>query len=106
MSTEYLSRFRSERPHPSSFVGGVQRFYDLGNGYGLSLINGAMLHCYPFAWEAAVIKGLDDDGSFADIVYDTPLTADVEVFSTEEEADDFIRRAFEWAASSKVGGEA
>jgi tRNA(Phe) wybutosine-synthesizing methylase Tyw3 len=46
-----------------------------------------MLHHYPFAWEAAV---LDVDGSLR---YDTPLTSDVEVFTTDEEANDFIRRA-------------
>lgn len=82
-----------ERPH----LEGVQRIYRLPNGYGLSAVNSTMLHSYTFAWEIAVLEGVNDDGTFADLSYDTPLTSDVEVFSTDEEANEFILKAFVWA---------
>lgn len=85
-----------ERPH----LGGVQRLYKLPNGFGLSLVNSTALHSYSFAWEAAVVREMRDDGSFADITYETPLTDDVEVFSTEEDANNFIARAKAWAKSN------
>lgn len=75
----------SERSH----LGGVQRRYKLGE-YGLSLVNSPMLHAYPFAWEAAVF------GPNGELDYSTPLTSDVEVFGTEEEASAFIEKAFAW----------
>lgn len=81
--------FASERQH----LGGIQRLYDLPNGYGLSLVNSPILHAYDFAWEAAVFS---PDGR---LTYSTPLTDDVEVFDTDEEANDFIRLAIAWANS-------
>ena len=68
---------RTERPH----FDGVQRLYDLPNGYGLSLVNASMLHAYAFAWEAAVIA------PSGHLSYDTPLTEDVEVFMTDDDAN-------------------
>lgn len=81
-----------ERPHPSGF-GGVQRIYRFNNGNGLSLVNSSMLHSYPFAWEAAVISGVKENGDFKDLNYDTELTSDVEVFSSDDEANAFIEKA-------------
>ena len=80
----------SEQPHKSAFIGGVQRMYRWGD-YGLSVVNGPVLHAYPFAWEIAVLK-YDEKGRF-DLVYDTPLTGDVEVFGTDEDANEFIEKA-------------
>jgi hypothetical protein len=74
-------------------IGGVQRIYRFAGDWGLSLINGAMAHGYPFAWEAAVLKGVEEDGNFANIAYDTPLTCDVEIFYSDQEANDFIAKA-------------
>lgn len=74
-----------ERPHPIG-LGGVQRIYRFKNGWELSLVNTPMLHHYPFAWEAAV---MDSSG----LRYDTPLTSDVEVFDSDEEANAFIKKA-------------
>jgi hypothetical protein len=82
-----------ERPHLSSYIGGIQRIYRFKSGYGLSVVNSPMLHAYPFAWEAAVLKGVTDDGDFESLDYSTGLTEDVEVFDSDEEANDFIRRA-------------
>jgi hypothetical protein len=79
-------------------ISGYQRIYRVGD-YGLSFVNGPMLHAYPFAWEAAVTKYDGDDWS---LTYDTPLTNDVEVFDTEEEASAFIERAFEWFEEQKA----
>lgn len=76
-----------------SHLGGVQRIYGLPNGFQLSLINAPMVHAEEFAWEAAV---RDRGGK---LVYDTPLTTDVEVFATDDEANAFIQRAKEWALS-------
>ncbi len=80
-----------ERPN----LGGVQRRYRLPNGYGLSAISAAMLRSYPFAWEIAVLK--PEGGGIA---YDTPLTDDVEVFATDDEANAFIAKAKAWAEES------
>ena len=82
-----------ERPH----LDGVQRIYRLDGGFGLSVVNAPMLHSYDFAWEIAVIEGIRDDGRFSSLTYSTPLTSDVEVFDSDEEANAFIARAIEWA---------
>jgi hypothetical protein len=87
----------TERSH----LGGVQRLYRAGR-YGLSLVNGAMLHSYPFAWEAAVMDYGTPDGTASHLTYATPLTDDVEVFHSDEEADEFIAKAFEWFAAQTV----
>jgi hypothetical protein len=78
-------------PHPS--IGGEQRIYRFADGHGLSLINSSMAHSYPFAWEAAVLKVVKDDGTHEGLTYDTPLTQDVEVFNSDEEANEFIKLA-------------
>ena len=72
---------------------GVQRIYALPNSdtYCVSLVNAPMLHDYPFAWEAAVLRS---DGS---LCYDSPLTQDVEVFQTDDDAAAFVLLAFAWA---------
>lgn len=74
-----------ERPH----LGGVQRIYQLPNGWGISAINTPIVHCNPFAWEFAV---LNPDGY---INYSTELTGDVEVFADEKDANDWLKHAFE-----------
>lgn len=71
-------------------MGGKRRVYDLGNGYGLSAINSTLFHSYPYAWECAILKGRSP-------VYDTPLTQDVEVFASDEDANEFINKAIAWA---------
>ncbi len=75
----------------ASELGGVQRLYKFPSGYGLSAVNSHILHSYPFAWEIAVIKFASDTDWSLD--YTTPLTSDVEVFSTDEEANAFIDKA-------------
>lgn len=84
-----------------SHLDGVQRLYRDGR-YGLSLVNGPMLHGYDFAWEAAVLDYGSADGGRFNLTYETPLTNDVEVFSTDDEANAFIARAFDWFASQKA----
>lgn len=76
-----------------SRMGGIQRIYRFPCGAGLSVVNSSMLHSYPFAWEAAVLKGVEESGDFADLDYSTPLTSDVEVFMSDEETNEFIKRA-------------
>lgn len=89
-----------EQPHPAPYVGGVQRVYRFPGGYGLSLINGPGARCHSFAWEAAVIKGVQDNGRYDSIVYSTPLTDDVAVFDSDDEANAFIREAAAYFAST------
>lgn len=83
-----------DKPHP---ISGVQRIYKFKDGNGLSVVNCAMLHSYPFAWEIAVIsnvrKTVFGEVVFDNIRYDTPLTEDIEVFSTDEKANEFIEKA-------------
>lgn len=88
-----------ERPH----LGGVQRVYRFAGGFGLSLVNSTVLHVRPFAWEAAVLGGVGKDGNFGRIIYDTPLTHDVEVFSTDGAANAFIKRARDYFAAKARG---
>lgn len=83
----------SERSHPVPEVGGRQRIYRFKNGKGLSVVNSPVLHSYPFAWEVAVISGVDEEGNFEGLCYETELTDDVEVFSTDEETNEFIQKA-------------
>ncbi len=89
--------FLMEKP---GSTGGVQRIYRFSDGHGLSLVNSSMLHSYGFAWEAAVLSGVDDKGKYDNIIYDTELTNDVEVFQSNAEANAFIERA------AKLFGEA
>jgi hypothetical protein len=80
-----------ERPH--DIGNGVQRVYRSKSGYGLSAVNPQILRSYPFAWEIAVLKDVSKDGKEFTLDYSTPLTSDVEVFSSDEEANEFIHRA-------------
>lgn len=91
-----------ERDH-DPFIGGVQRIYRFDSGYGLSAVNGSMLHSYKFAWEIAVLEGVKEDGGFENLTYSTPLTDDVEVFDTDEEANAFIERAAETLSAIATG---
>ena len=72
-----------EVPHPSG-IGGVQRIYRFPNGFGLSLINSPLAHTFSFAWEAAVLRDVSEDGATFTLTYDTPMTRDVEVFANEQ----------------------
>lgn len=83
-----------------SQMGGVQRLYRLGR-YGLSCMNGPMLRPYTFAWEIGVIRyrGGADEWS---LCYDTSLTSDIEVFATDDAANAFIERAFDFFAQDLI----
>lgn len=81
----------SEEPH---VIGGRQRKYLFAGGWKVSLIDSPMAHAYDFAWEAAVI---DPDGK---IRCDTPLTSDVEVFATDDEANAFLAKAKSYFAQT------
>ena len=84
ITAKYLEK---EIPHRN--WDGVQRLYDLGHGFKLSLINSTMAHRYVFAWEAAVLY----NGS---LTYATPLTSNVEVFDSDDAANAFIESAKAW----------
>lgn len=87
LTNKYLE---SESPH----LEGIRRVYRFASGYGLSLINSPRAHAYPFAWEAAII------GPGGGLVYNTSLTQDVEVFQSDQAANEFIERA-----ALEIGGE-
>lgn len=74
-------------------IGGMQRVYRFPTGYGLSLINSTKAHFYRFAWEAAVLENVSEDGEDFALTYDTELTDDVEVFMSDEETNAFIEKA-------------
>ena len=74
-------------------LGGIQRIYRFKNGYGLSLVNSPHIHPYRFAWEAAVLKDVSEKGNRFELTYDTPLTDDVVVLPSDEEANAFIHHA-------------
>ena len=64
------------------------------NGYGLSVINTPSAHIYEFAWEVAVIKAAPQKKFAYEIYYNNILTDNIEVFSTDDEANIFIEKAF------------
>lgn len=74
-------------------LGGIQKIYRFQSGFGLSLVNSPTLHHYSFAWEAAVLKDVSEDGQRFELTYDTEMTDDIEVFFSDEEANEFIARA-------------
>lgn len=91
------------RPHPDAFIGGQQIIYRFNEqGDGLSCVNGQTLHSFSFGWEIAVVKGVNGLGQFAGLRYDTPLTNDVEVFQTDNEANEFIERAANYFGATET----
>lgn len=80
-----------EKPH--QLGQGLQRIYRFPSGMGLSVVNSTMLHSYSYAWEIAVIRNVKEDGTFSGLDYSTPMTNDVEVFMSDDEANDFIELA-------------
>lgn len=80
--------------HP---VRGHQRVYRLGD-YGLSIVNGRMLHSYSFYSEAAVIRFSGESDVRWEIDYSTPLSDDVEVFATVQQEQEFRDKAEAWMA--------
>ena len=74
----------------SECYGGVQKLYRFANNYGASVVR----HAYSYGsesglWELAVLKY---DGVKSSIVYDTPVTSDVEGFLTEEKVDALLEQ--------------
>ncbi len=76
----------TQRQEEVEYFRGDHIIIDLPNGWGLSAINGVSARDYPYAWEFAVFH----NGS---LDYSTELTSDVEVFSTQDEAQAFVDRA-------------
>ncbi len=81
LTTKWLEK---ETDHPA---GGKHRIYRFPNGWGLSLINGKIMHAYPYAWEAVVLN--PDQW----ISYETALGDEEHVFATDDETNAFIERA-------------
>ena len=71
--------------------GGHQIVYRFPNNYGASVVNGSMLHSYSFYVELAVLKFKDNTDSFG-LVYDTPITDDVEILSNDAELKEMLLR--------------
>lgn len=69
--------------------GGNQVVYKFPNGYGASVVDGMMLHSYPFYLEVAVLKF---NGDKFNLTYDTPITNDVEILDSYEELVDILTR--------------
>ncbi len=74
-------------------LGGIQRIYRVGD-YGLSVVNSPILHSYRFAWETAVLKFNGEGINDFKLDYSTPLTNDIEVFFTDKETNEFLKKAF------------
>jgi hypothetical protein len=74
------------------FFGGVGYVFKFENKYGASVVkhNGSYGHSDDL-WELAVIK-FDDEGYKWDLNYDTPITADVEGYLTDEDVRKLLER--------------
>jgi hypothetical protein len=82
-------------------LGGKQRLYRFPSGYGLSMINFKLAHSYSFAWEGAVLRDMRENGKSGGLDYSTPMTSDVEVFMSDDEANAWIE-----LAATTIGGVA
>lgn len=83
-------------------ISGEQRLYRWGN-WGLSVVNGAALHYYTFRREIAVVRFTDERGpNDFRLVYTTPLTRDVEVFQSDEDASTFVEQARDYFATADM----
>ncbi len=81
-----------ERPHPGG-MGGTQRIYRFGNGYGASVVQ------FPYSyggdrglWELAVTKYEGEDNDSYSLTYDTEITDDVLGHLEESEVDGLLAR--------------
>lgn len=82
-----------EHPHLAFPISGSQRIYRFSGGFGLSAVNPPELHSRPFAWEVAVLENVTEDGAEFNLTYKTPLTNDVEIFSSDDDTNAFIEKA-------------
>lgn len=80
------------------FRGGYQYVYQVGD-YRFSVV--------PRMWSLYVNSGLeiavmrkDEFGKYR-IVYDTPLTSDVEVFMSDDETNEFLEKCFDYALNGE-----
>jgi len=77
--------------------GAVQKIYRFANGYGASVVKGE--HTYggeEGLWELAVIifaKGTDNNYTY-ELVYDTPITQDVEGNLNDDEVEKLLDQIF------------
>lgn len=76
--------------------GGQQQVYKFPNGFGASVVNGAILHSFPFYVEVAVII-FDGDGW--SITYDTSITDDVEVLADHVELINLLSEIYKLECS-------
>jgi hypothetical protein len=75
--------------HPSG-LGGTQATIFFDNGYGASVITGAMFYTSRGApYELAVLKG---DSIHSTLCYETEITSDVIGHQTREEVDALLER--------------
>jgi hypothetical protein len=77
--------------------GAIQKIYRFANGYGASVVKGE--HTYggeEGLWELAVIifaKGTDNNHTY-ELVYDTPITQDVEGNLNDDEVEKLLDQIF------------
>jgi len=77
--------------------GAIQKIYRFANGYGASVVKGE--HTYggeEGLWELAVIifaKGTDNNYTY-ELVYDTPITQDVEGNLNDDEVEKLLDQIF------------
>lgn len=93
-----------ERPHPAG-MGGTQRIYRFGNGYGASVVQ------FPYSyggdrglWELAVTKYEREDNDSYSLTYDTEITDDVLGHLEESEVDELLARIEALPANAKGVG--
>lgn len=93
MNDLIAARCAMRRPHPD----GAHLTYDLGNGFGLSIIG-----CKAAGYSIALVRDVRPDGGFAGFAGATTLCRDTShEFGTAAEANDFITRAFAWADETR-----
>ena len=71
---------------------GRQVIYRFPNGYGASVVNGRILHGFPFYVELAVVKYSNKDDNKFELTYETPITNDIELPDNDEELKDMLIR--------------
>jgi hypothetical protein len=72
----------------------------MANGYGFSIVNHPIMHTYPYYCEVAMLKFLDDSMDSGALVYDTPFTDDVLVFTSYEAFKDWMFEVLIWGSGN------
>jgi len=90
MNKDELKQYIIKDHHKA--ITGHQVIYRFPNNYGASVVDGKMLHSFPFHTEIAVLAFVGDKSC---IVYDTGITEDVIITRDDVEELEYLNKILE-----------